>query len=460
MKMRMQEEMIKVFLSGTMEIDEQGVLQIGGVSSEELREEFGTPLLVLDEKDMRKRANRYHSALRESYPGDFQILYASKALANRTVFKIMRQEGLGLDVVSGGELFKALRAGVDPDCIHFHGNNKQDHELKMALEAGIGGFFVDNLQEARALNELAGEMDVRPAVMLRVKPGIEAHTHEYMVTGQPRSKFGLGLTDGRARRLVEMITGRGELSDGDRLENLEFEGLHAHIGSQIYEQEAYSRLIGIMFEFMAELREETGIICSRLNLGGGLGIRQAEGDPEVSIGQHVRNISDGVAEESRRLDYPLPELMLEPGRSLVGPAGTTLYTVGSIKPSPGGKKYVAVDGGMSDNIRPALYDAEYSALLAGKADKSPQETVAVAGRCCESGDILIDEVELPPAESGDLLAVPATGAYTRSLASNYNEIPRPAVVLVHEGQASPVERRESYEDLMRRDMMPARFDEN
>lgn len=435
-------------LLGNMEINREGMLKIGDVSARELAENFGTPLLVMDEQEIEDKADAYCQALQEYYPGNFQVLYASKAFANRTLFKIMENMDFGLDIVSGGELFRAQKVNFPAETIYFHGNNKTPSEIDMAFEYGIGGFFLDNFQEASLLNEKAAAHNQQTEVMIRVKPGIKAHTHEYMMTGQLHSKFGVGIENGRAYNLIKKIMS---------YDNLHLTGLHAHIGSQIYETEAFEKLIEIIFAFMNEVRNRLDISFSRLNLGGGLGIKQAGTDPEISITNFIALISEKIKEIGNDLDYPLPELILEPGRSIIGTAGTTLYTVGNIKKVDESKKYVSIDGGMSDNIRPALYDAEYSAFLANKADRPPTEVVTIAGKCCETGDILIEDVELSGAESGDILAVPATGAYTYALANNYNEIPRPAVVLVKAGNTRVIEQRETYEDLIRRDIVPPEY---
>ncbi len=433
---------------GTMSVTESGSLQIGEVKAEDLVEEYGTPLLVFDEKELRKNARLYYRTLAESYPGEFRVFYASKAFASRTLYRILDQENLHVEVVSGGELNRALQAEFPSRKIFFHGNNKSREELVMGLENEIGGFFVDNYEEAEMLEKAAEDLNTQTEVMIRLKPGIEAHTHEYIMTGQNDSKFGVGIKDGDARQLIKRLSSSSVLN---------LTGLHAHIGSQIYEQEAYLKLVEIMFDFMGEIKRDLGLEFSSLNLGGGLGIQQNEKNPEVNVEKHLELISEKVGEEADKRNYQLPEIMVEPGRSIVGTAGTTLYRVGTIKKVSESKKYIAVDGGMADNIRPALYDAEYSAFLANRADEEPVETVSVAGKFCESGDILIDEIDLPRAERGDILAVPATGAYTYPLANNYNEACRPAIVIVNQGQARLIERRETYEDLVRRDVIPPEY---
>ncbi len=433
-----------MFLHGTMKIDETGFLNIGGLSVKKLVERYGTPLIVFDEMEIKNNINQYLEGLQE-YPADSRIIYASKAFSNRTLFRILKKEGLSLDAVSEGELYTALEAGFPPEKIYFHGNNKLPREIKLALENDIGRFVIDNLQEAELLNRMAEMMDKRVKAMIRLTPGIEAHTHEFMITGQLDSKFGVGIENDDALNLVKTIQDYGKV---------ELTGVHAHIGSQIYEEQAYIKLIEIMFSFMDELRQKLGITLSQLDLGGGIGIPQIEGDPEVSFKQYIRNMASKVVEEAEKLGYPLPEICVEPGRSIIGTAGTTLYSVGMIKEIEDVIKYVTIDGGMSDNIRPSLYGADYDAFLANRCFDKRVEKVTIAGKCCESGDILIKDLSLPEAETGDILAVTSTGAYTYALANNYNGIPRPAVVLVNEGEASIIVKRESYDDLLKNDIIP------
>ncbi len=431
-------------LHGTMDVNEEGILNIGGISTLELADKFGTPLLVLDEDELRKNISQYVDSFTENY-SNFKVLYAAKAFLNRTLCKILIEEGVGLDVVSGGELYIALQAGFPPEDIFFHGNNKLPSELEMGLNNDIGRFMVDNHQEAELLNKLAGEKGKQVDVILRVTPGIEAHTHEFIQTGHLDSKFGVSFTDNQALNLVKkMIT----------FKNLNLKGLHAHIGSQIFDFVAYEKLIEVMFEFLDEIRKETGKLLKELDLGGGLGIIYTEQDDPPVIENFIEALSEKVIDEASNYDYPLPQVLIEPGRSIVGTAGTTLYRVGTIKQVPEMSKYIAVDGGMTDNIRPALYDANYDACLANRCDEKPEEKVTVAGKCCESGDILIEDIDLPAARPGDVLAVASTGAYTYAMSSNYNGIPRLSVVMVRNGEANLIIERESYDDLIKNDIIP------
>ena len=431
-------------LYGTMQIDEKGILNIGGVKTTELAEEYGSPLIVIDEKEIENNINQYQKGF-EDYPGRSRIIYASKAFANRTLYRILNRNGLSLDVVSGGELYTALEAGFPTEKIYFHGNNKLPSEIEMALENSIGRFFIDNIQEARLLNKIAKQKNEKVKALIRLTPGIEAHTHEFIMTGQIDSKFGVSIENGDAMELVSVI---------EELDNIELTGIHAHIGSQIYERVAYIKLIEIMIKFMTEIREQKGYVLTQLDLGGGLGIPQTEDDPDLPIEDFINDLVEKIIEECKKKSFPLPELAVEPGRSIVGTAGTTLYTVGMIKEIDNIKKYITIDGGMTDNIRPALYGADYDGFLANRCQKEEVETVTIAGKCCESGDILIEDLKLPVAKTGDLLAVPCTGAYSYALSSNYNSIPRPAVVLVKDGRSNIIIKRESYKEIISNDIIP------
>ncbi|OPX83828.1 MAG: Diaminopimelate decarboxylase [Pelotomaculum sp. PtaB.Bin104] len=433
-------------LNGTMRINENGHLEIGGCDTVELAWEFGTPLYVLDEMCFRQNCRDYNQAFSEKYRAG--VIYAGKTLLNLAVCRMVDEEGLGLDVVSGGELFTALKAGFPAERIYFHGNNKSPAELAMAIESGVGCFMVDNICELELLSRLAGEYGRVPGVILRVTPGIEAHTHEYIKTGQIDSKFGLVIENGQAL---------GGVKRSLELENLHFKGLHCHIGSQIFELESYRHAAGVMMDFVNQLHEETGARVEELDLGGGLGVYYTEGDQPRAVKEYADVLAGAVQEKAEQYRIQAPRLLVEPGRSISGPAGTTLYTVGAIKEIPGIRKYLAVDGGMGDNPRPALYQARYEAYLAGKMECPPAELVSVAGKCCESGDMLIWDAELPEAEPGDILAVSCTGAYNYSMSMNYNRLPRPAMILVRGGCAELITRRESYEDLIMNDLIPERL---
>lgn len=436
-----------MYLHGTSRINDRGHLEIGGVDAVELREKFGTPLYVVDEELIRRRCREFIGAFKASGL-KHQVAYASKAFCTLAMCRIADEEGLSLDVVSDGELYTALQAGFPPERIHFHGNNKTPQEINMALDAEIGCFVVDNFVELELLNAMAGERGRKVSILLRVTPGVSAHTHEYISTGQQDSKFGFDLGNGAAFRAVE---------EASRQPNLVLLGLHSHIGSQIFEVEGFKMAVEKVMGFAVKVRSELNVLFKVVNLGGGFGIRYVEGDRPLPIAEYVNAIIDSIHTSFAGQDYPIPEIWIEPGRSIVGDAGTTLYTVGTFKEIPGIRKYVAVDGGMTDNPRPALYESQYEAMLANRAGDAAEEVVSIAGKCCESGDMLIWDVSLPKVNAGDLLAVACTGAYNYSMASNYNRIPRPAVVFVKDRSADLAVKRESYENIVGNDLIPERM---
>ncbi|MHA7579689.1 diaminopimelate decarboxylase [Paenibacillus vandeheii] len=436
-----------MYLHGTSKINAQGHLEIGGVDATDLKEQFGTPLYVVDEQLVRERCREYMEAFRASGLG-FQVAYASKAFCVMAMCALAAEEGLSLDVVSDGELFTALQAGFPAERIHFHGNNKTLEEIEMALDAEIGCFVVDNFNELHLLQAVAADKNRKVNILLRVTPGVEAHTHEYISTGQTDSKFGFDIGNGTAFEAIELAS---------KQSNLVLLGVHSHIGSQIFEVEGFQMAVQRVAEFAADVYERINVAFKVVNLGGGFGIRYIDGDTPLEVSQYVKAITDAVKNHFAQIGYAVPEIWVEPGRSIVGEAGTTLYTVGTSKDIPGVRKYVAVDGGMTDNPRPALYESKYEAVLANRANEAAQETVSVAGKCCESGDMLIWDLDLPKVQSGDLLAVACTGAYNYSMASNYNRIRRPAVVFVKDGQGDVVVRRETYQDIIQNDLVPERI---
>ncbi len=416
-------------------VNESGHLEIGGCDAVELAREFGTPAYVYAPDDIRARARAFTGAL-AAREADGEVLFASKAAPITAIYALARDEGLGVDVASGGELHGALRAGFDPERIYLHGNNKSPAELELAFDAGVGFIVVDSLEEIARADALLERRDREQRALIRLTPGIRPSTHSSVQTGQLDSKFGFGIGDGQARRAVEAI---------GRCRRLRLAGFHAHIGSQILELEPYVRAIEAMAAFAAPLEPRV------LNVGGGLGIAYGAGERPPAIDEYVGVKVDAV----RRLfgAGTTPRILLEPGRSLVGNAGVTLYTVGTVKEVPGVRTYVAVDGGMSDNLRPMLYGSRYEALIADRAaapaDGSP---VTIAGKHCESGDVLIEEARLPAPRAGDVLVTPATGAYGYAMANNYNGVPRPPVIFCAGGDARVVVRRETYEDLTARDV--------
>lgn len=432
----------------TLKINSAGHLSIGGADTTELAARFGTPLYVMDEQYIRDMCAAYSKAIRTDYGGNGLVLYASKAFSCMAIYRIAEQEGIGVDVVSGGELYTALKAGFPAEKICLHGNNKLATELSLAVESGVGLIAVDSYTELDKLDALCAEKGKRQEILLRINPGVEAHTHRFIQTAKTDSKFGFSVADGTAEKITAYAL---------KKEHLDLKGYHCHIGSQIFEKQSFALAAEKMLSFMAEMRDKLGFTASVLNLGGGYGIWYAEGDAQQSVSDYtayLRTVIGAVKASAARFAMPEPYLLIEPGRSIVGEAGITLYTVGAIKDIPGVKKYVAVDGGMFDNPRYALYQAKYTAILANRAKEPATERVSVAGKCCESGDIVCADVDLPAAKEGDILAVLSTGAYNYSMASNYNRNAVPPVVLVKNGKADYIVKPQSYEDIVRNDVIP------
>ncbi|MFX3673987.1 MAG: diaminopimelate decarboxylase [Paenisporosarcina sp.] len=429
-------------LFGTQSIENSGELYIGQVSAVDLAKTYGTPLFVYDTALIRQRAKAFIQTFANSNV-KAQVAYASKAFSSVAMYQLAAEEKLSLDVVSGGELYTALRAGFPVDRIHFHGNNKSDEEIEFALSSNIGCIVVDNFYEIERLKELTNQKQQSVRVLLRVTPGIEAHTHDYITTGQSDSKFGFDLNNGQADDAFQAVK-------NDPF--IKLLGMHCHIGSQIFDTVAFSLAAKKLMEKMVVWYENYHFTCEVLNLGGGFGIRYTEEDQPLAPSIYVEDMIRTIREELSVTSYPMPEIWIEPGRSLVGDAGTTLYTIGSQKEIPSVRNYLAVDGGMSDNIRPALYQAKYDAVIANKMNEDSNETYTIAGKCCESGDKLIEQVNLPKANAGDVLAVFCTGAYGYSMASNYNRLSKPAVVFVENGKHRLVIKRETFDDLVRLDV--------
>ncbi len=415
-----------------------GHLEIGGCDVVALVDALGSPLLIYDEETVRDQCRRYLEAFGR-HTGDFEVIYASKAFSSLALNQLMLEEGLSIDVSSGGEYHIAKAAGFPAERIFFHGNNKTEDELKYALSGGVGFVVVDSFQELALLEELSAERGGTQSILLRITPGIEAHTHSYIQTGQIDSKFGFGLADGVALDAIR----RAQASP-----HLELVGLHAHIGSQIFQLDGFRKAIEILVRLIGEAHRDLGFVCRYLNIGGGLGIRYTDEDAPSSIGEYAAVKVEGVREQMSALGLPMPRVLIEPGRSIVGKAGVTAYRVGTIKEIPGVRTYVSVDGGMSDNIRPMLYEAQYQGLLANKTDAPADTVVTVAGKHCESGDILMRDAMIARPEPGDTLVIAATGAYCYAMASNYNGSTRPAVVLVNNGRSRVIVERESYADLV------------
>ncbi|MDQ7842894.1 MAG: diaminopimelate decarboxylase [Armatimonadota bacterium] len=424
-------------------VNAAGHLTVGGVDALELAGEYGTPLHVLDEDRLRANCREYRDLLRQAYPRS-RVVFASKALCVGATCQIAHQEGLGIDVASGGELYTARRAGIPAEDLVFHGNNKTPEEISYALRERVGRFVVDNEDELSLLDELTARTGTTADILLRITPGIEPHTHRAVQTGGVDSKFGFALADGAADRAAARAAA---------LDRVRLRGLHAHVGSQVCDLEPFRLEAAALVEFAARLRDALAIAVEELNLGGGLGIRYLSSDEPPSKAAYIRTLVDTVRAKVEAHRLTPPTLYIEPGRSIVGDAGVTLYRVGGVKTIPGVRTYVTVDGGMYENPRPALYGARYEAVLAAQPLAGPVQTVALAGRCCESGDVLIWEARLPEVRRGDILAVFSTGAYHYSMASNYNRFPRPAVVLAGGGRARVIVEREDYDDLVRKDVL-------
>lgn len=430
----------------TTKINQAGNLEIGGCDLIELAEKYGTPLYVLDEATIRSICHDYKKAF-ESYP-KVNMMFASKALCTMATSKILASEGFGFDVVSAGEIYTVYKAGVDMSKVLFNGNNKSFDELTLAIELGVGRISVDNFFELELLNEIAKSHQKTVDILLRITPGIECHTHEYIQTGHLDSKFGFDLT--QIDEAVELI-----LND---YKNLKLHGLHAHIGSQIFETSIYGDEIEILVKEIARLDEKFGLKLDEINVGGGLGVKYTESDCPPSTYTIADIIINRLSDCIKKYNIEVPSLFIEPGRSVISTSGVTLYTLGSSKQVPKGKKYFAIDGGMSDNPRPSMYQAEYYAEIANKPDFEFANTVTIAGRFCESGDILIKDITLPELEEGDILCVYNTGAYNYSMASNYNRVQKPAMVLVNNSQSDIIINRETLDDIISHDVIPGRLE--
>jgi diaminopimelate decarboxylase len=433
---------LRSILPATASISGGQHLSLGGCDALALLEEFGSPLYVFDESTLRDQCREYRAEFGSRYH-DVGILYASKAFINIAIARIADQEGLGLDVVSGGELAVALRAGFPPEKIYFHGNNKSPEELRSALAVGVGRVVVDNFYELDLLNRIAAENGKTQAVLLRISPSVDPHTHAHTTTGILDSKFGIPIETGQAEEAVVAAM---------RAEHLDLLGIHAHLGSPIFELDPYERAIEILIGFAAAMHGRHDFELREFSPGGGFAVQYVKEQPAPPISAYAEVIADSVRRWCAVQGLPLPHLTVEPGRSAICRAGVALYTVGASKDIPGVRRYVAVDGGMADNIRPAIYGSKYEAILANRPLDPAEEIVTIAGKFCESGDILIRDAHLPRVVAGDVVAVPAAGAYCLAMSSNYNHAPRPAVVLVSNGKARLIRRRETYDDLMRFDV--------
>lgn len=430
----------------TTRVNENGNLEIGGCDLVELAQQYETPLYVIDETTLRTICKEYKQAF--SGYEKTKMLYASKALMNMAVAKIISSEGFGFDAVSGGEIYTIHKAGIDMSNVLFNGNNKSYDELELALKVGVGRISVDNFFELSLLNEIAKTQDKKVDILLRITPGIECHTHEYIQTGHLDSKFGFDLT--QVYEAIELIQ--------EQYTNLNLRGFHAHIGSQIFETKIFEDEIDILTKEISIIRDRFGITFDEINIGGGLGVKYTEEDATPSVFEISEIIINALHRNIEKYSIPAPTLYLEPGRSIISTSGVTLYTVGSSKQVPNGTKYWAVDGGMADNPRPSMYQAQYTAQIVNKSDWDNSQKVTIAGKFCESGDILIKNINLPELEEGDIMCVFNTGAYNYSMASNYNRFQKPAAVLVNNSQSDMIIKRESLDDLLSHDLIPDRLD--
>lgn len=424
-------------------VGENGHLYFGGQDTVALAEKHGTPLYLMDEARIRRNMRMYQQAFRANFGEGSKPLYASKAVSFKRIYEIAKEEGMGVDVVSSGEIYTALKAGYPLSQAYFHSNNKTDWDIAFAMEHGIGYFVVDNREEVEAIDRIAGQRGIRQPILLRVTPGIDPHTYEAVATGKVDSKFGSAIETGQALEMVGYALS---------LANLELKGIHCHVGSQVFGEDIFERASDIMLEFMAQCRDTYGITLEQLDLGGGYGVHYTEQDGYVDIPEAIGRVAEHMKKTCARLGMALPKIFMEPGRSIVADAGMTLYSVGTVKKITGYKNYVSVDGGMTDNPRYALYGSKYTVCSASRPGTPCDLTCDVVGRCCESGDIIQPDVRLPEPKRGEILAVCTTGAYNFSMASNYNRVARPPVVMVTADGDYVAVRRESLDDLVRNDV--------
>ena len=433
-----------MFHSPNLSINSENHLVIGQHDTVELAKKFGTPLYVLDEDLMRDNCRAYKNAIDTYYDGHGLVLFASKALCTMYTGRLVAEEGLGADVVSGGELYTLYKAGFPMEKVFFHGNNKTPDEIELALNCGVGHIVVDNKYELDLLNRIANEKNVKQRILFRIKPGIDAHTHDFVKTGQIDSKFGVALENGEAYEIHKLALS---------MSNIQIDGVHCHIGSQIFDVEPFCEAAKVMIGFIADLYDKLGIKVKILNLGGGFGIKYTATDDPIAPSEYIHKVTNVVKALAQEKGIDLPFLVFEPGRSIVASAGITLYTVGCVKEIENVRTYVSIDGGMCDNPRYILYGSKYTAVLANNASAEPVAPVTIAGKCCESGDLIQEHVMMPQIHVGDTLAVLATGAYNYSMSSNYNRIPRPPIVMVSGNEAKIIVKRETYDDLIKNDVL-------
>ncbi len=419
-------------------VNEKGHLSFAGFDTVELAEKYGTPLYLMDENKIREHVRAYKNTMAACMPEGSVPEFASKAFSCKQIYRIMAEEGIDIDAVSCGEIFTAYSAGFPMKKCFFHGTNKSDSDIIFAMEKGVGFFVVDNTEEIAAIGRIAEERGIVQKVLLRVTPGIDPHTHKKISTGSEESKFGIAIRTGQA------LVATAELLKWD---SIELCGFHCHIGSQIFESEPFATASQMMLEFIADVRDVYGYTPEMLNLGGGFGVRYVDTDPEISYEEKIREVAENLNKQCEELGLSVPKILMEPGRSLVADAGLTLYTVGSVKEVEGYRNYISIDGGMTDNPRYTLYESEYTVLLASRANAEKDFVATIAGRCCESGDLIQEDVQIAKPQRGDILAVCTTGAYNYSMASNYNRVPRPPVVMLKDGVDYIAVKRESLEDI-------------
>lgn len=432
-----------MFVSDCLNVNEKGHLEIGGCDTIDLAEKYGTPLYVVDENEIRKNCRAFVKSIEDNYNGHGTVAYASKAFSCMEMYRICKQENMSIDTVSAGEIYTALKAGFPAERIYFHGNNKTLDEIEFALDNNVGRIVVDNLTELEKIEKAAEKRNITAKIMFRIKPGIDAHTHSFIRTGQIDSKFGLALENGEA-----MVGVKRALA----LNNVELCGLHCHIGSQIFDISPFELAAEVMMDFIAKIKEETGAEIKELNLGGGFGIKYTGEDKPAPYSDYMNRVAAVIKKKAEEHSIELPFIIIEPGRSIAGAAGITLYTVGAVKEIENVRTYVSIDGGMTDNPRYILYQSTYEILCANKANEPKTEKITLAGKCCESGDLIQENAMIQKVVPGDTIAVLSTGAYNYSMASNYNRIGRPAVVMTNNGESRIIVKRESFEDLVRNDV--------
>lgn len=424
-------------------VNEKGHLAFAGQDTVELAQKYGTPLYLMDENKIRQHVRTYKNAMAEYMPKGSMPEFASKAFSCKQVYRIMAEEGIDIDAVSCGEIYTAFSAGFPMENCFFHGNNKTDSDIAYAIEKGVGYFIIDNIEEYEAINRIAKEKGITQKALLRVTPGIDPHTHKKISTGSEESKFGLSIKTGMAEKATKEVLA---------LSNIKLCGFHCHIGSQIFESTPFETAAQLMFEYIADIKAKFGYTPEMLNIGGGFGVRYVESDPVIDYEEKIKETALHLEKWAKEYNIEMPKILMEPGRSLVADAGMTLYSVGSVKEIEGYKNYVSVDGGMTDNPRYTLYESEYTVILASRANDEKNFTATVAGRCCESGDLIQENVKMPKPQRNEILAVLTTGAYNYSMASNYNRVPRPPVVMLKDGESYVAVKRESLEDVCALDL--------